>query len=112
MSRILVVDDDPAMRGIIGDALRQNGYDVDTACNGVQALTAFKRHRPDAMVLDLVMPAMDGPTLMRTMRDQTRWGRVPVVVISGHAQAQTSSELLGARACLLKPIDLLQLLEN
>jgi hypothetical protein len=51
MTRILVIDDDPAIRSVIGDALRQDGYQVDAAANGQQALTAFGKHRPDALVL-------------------------------------------------------------
>lgn len=112
MARILIVDDDPVIRSIVSDALRQDGYDVDSVCNGRQALAAFAQHRPDAMVLDLAMPAMDGPTLVRTLRDQTRWGRVPLVVVSGEPQAQVASRQLGARACLNKPFDLPELLER
>jgi CheY-like chemotaxis protein len=112
MSRILVVDDDAAIRAVIADALRQDGYEVDSVCNGLQALASFRNHRPDAIVLDLGMPVMDGPTLIRTLREQTQWGRVQVVVISGQSQSQTTSERLGARACLVKPLDLLQLLKS
>jgi CheY-like chemotaxis protein len=75
MTRILVIDDDPAIRSVIGDALRQDGYQVDAAANGQQALTAFGKHRPDALVLDLEMPVMDGPTLMRTLRERTKMGQ-------------------------------------
>src|SRR6266545_1041330 len=106
MSHILVVDHDAAIRSIVSDALRQAGYDVDCVCNGLQALTAFSKHRPDVMVLDMAMPLMDGPTLMRTLRDQTRWGAVPVVLISGQSEADALSGRIGARACLSKPMDL------
>ncbi|MBV9323942.1 MAG: response regulator [Chloroflexi bacterium] len=112
MPRILVVDDDQALRSIVSDALRQDGYQVDSVCNGRQALTAFGQHRPDAMVLDLAMPVMDGPTLVRTLRDQTRWGRVPMVVLSAETYADTAGARLGARACLRKPFDLGRLLET
>jgi CheY-like chemotaxis protein len=112
VARILIVDDDLAMRSIVADALRQDGYAVDSACNGLQALTAFRKHRPDALVLDLAMPVMDGPSLVRTLRDQTRWGGVPIVVISGRSQPQVASQRLGARACLEKPIDLSRLIET
>jgi CheY-like chemotaxis protein len=82
MARILVVDDDAAVRGVIAQALLEDGYQVDAACNVCQALAAFSKHRPDALVLDLEMPVMDGPTLMRTLRERTKWGRVPLVVVS------------------------------
>jgi len=110
MSRVLVVDDDSAMRSVVSDALRHEGYDVDCVCNGLQALTAFARHPPDALVLDIAMPGMDGVTLMRTLREQTRWGTVPVVVISGQPEPQRLGRQLGASACFSKPLDLLALI--
>ncbi len=73
MTRILVVDDDAAVRGVVTDVLREEGYQVDAACNGRQPLAAFRKHPPDALVLDLEMPIMDGPTLM--LRERTKWGR-------------------------------------
>src|SRR5919199_3344662 len=112
MPHILIVDDDVGMRAIVSDALRQEGYEVDSVCNGRQALTAFGQHRPDALVLDLSMPVMDGPALVRTLRDQTRWGSVPLIVVSGEPQAQAAGARLGARACLTKPFDLPELLET
>ena len=111
MSHILVVDDDSDVRSILADAFRQAGYDVDCVCNGVQALAAFRRHRPDAMVLDLAMPVMDGQTLVRTLRNQTKWGAVPVVIISGQSDPTTFRGRLGAHACFEKPLDLCSLLE-
>jgi CheY-like chemotaxis protein len=77
MARILIVDDDLAIRSIVADALRQDGYDVESVANGRQALTAFSHTRPDVVVLDLQMPGMDGPSLVHTLRAQTCRGIVP-----------------------------------
>jgi CheY-like chemotaxis protein len=82
MTRILVVDDDLSVRSVVGDTLRREGYEVDAVGNGRQTLAAFGKHRPDALVLDLEMPVMDGPTLVHTLRDRTKWGAVPLVVVS------------------------------
>jgi CheY-like chemotaxis protein len=112
MTRILVVDDDPGIRSVVGDALRQDGYQVDAVGNGRQALAAFGKHRPDALVLDLEMPVMDGPTLVRTLRERTKWGAVPLVVVSGTAGAVNAGPQLGARACLSKPFELSELLRS
>ncbi len=60
MTRILVVDDDAAVRSVVTEALLEDGYQVDAAGNGRQALAAFREHRPDALVLDLEMPIMNG----------------------------------------------------
>lgn len=106
MTRILVVDDDIAVRSIVSDALRQDGYVVDTAANGREALAAFSHRAPDAVVLDLSMPEMDGAGLVTTLREQTNWGRVPLVVVSSDSEAQAESVRLGARACVTKPFDL------
>jgi CheY-like chemotaxis protein len=110
MTRILVADDDPSVRSVVRDALQQDGYQVETVNTGRQALMAFARHRPALLLLDLSMPDMDGPCLMRTLRDQTRWGRVPMVVLSADAQAPEVSARLGAQACVPKPFDLEHLL--
>ena len=112
MTRILVVDDDPGVRRVVSDALRQDGYQVDAVGNGQQALAAFGKHRPDALVLDLQMPVMDGPTLVRTLRERTKWGAIPLVVVSGAVGAAETGPPLGARECLIKPFDLIVLLHS
>jgi len=80
--------------------------------NGQQALAAFGKHRPDALVLDLQMPVMDGPTLVRTLRERTKWGAIPLVVVSGALSAAEAGPQLGALACLTKPFDLSELLHS
>ncbi len=112
MVRILVVDDDPAVRSVVTDALQQDGYQVDAACNGQQALTSFAKHPPDALVLDLDMPVMDGPTLVRTLRERTKWGGVPLMVVSAESGLDQTGPRLGASACLSKPFDVGELLHN
>jgi CheY-like chemotaxis protein len=111
MTRILVADDDASVRNVVHDALRQQGYEVDAVCNGRQALTAIARQRPALVVLDLEMPELDGPGLVRTLRDQTCWGSMPLVVLSAAAEAQAIGQRLGARASLRKPFDLERLLD-
>jgi CheY-like chemotaxis protein len=63
-------------------------------------------------VLDLEMPVMVGPTLMRTLRERTTWGRVPLVVVSGTDGAAEAAPRLGTRACLNKPFELSDLLHT
>ena len=109
MTRILVVDDDPGVRAVVTDALRLDGYEVEAVANGQAALGAMGRRRPAALVLDLAMPSMDGPTLVRTLREQTCWGRLPLVVLSGTPGVGVAGARLGARACLRKPFALPEL---
>jgi CheY-like chemotaxis protein len=112
MTRILIVDDDAAVRSVVSQALAQDGYEVDAVANGRQALAAFREHPPDALVLDLEMPVMDGPTLMHSLRERPEWGRVPLVVVSGTDGAGEAAPRLGARACLRKPFDLSDLVHT
>jgi CheY-like chemotaxis protein len=109
MTRILVVDDDAGVRAVVTDALQLVGYEVEAVANGHEALSAMGRQRPAALVLDLAMPRMDGPALVRTLREQTRWGRVPLVLLSGTPGVGVASARLGARACLHKPFALPEL---
>jgi CheY-like chemotaxis protein len=110
VTRILVADDDSGVRGVVHDALQQDGYEVDAVCNGRQALSAIANHRPALIVLDLDMPEMDGPALVHTLRNQTRWGRLPLVILSGVPAAPEIGSRLGAQMCLCKPFDLERLL--
>ncbi len=112
MTRVLVVDDDADVRNEVTDALLGQGYQVDAASDGRQALAAFCKCRPDALVLDLEMPMADGPTLMHTLREGAIQGRVPLVVVSGNAFAVEVGFRLGACACLSKPFELSELLQS
>ncbi len=78
-SRILVVDDEPQIRRALGINLRARGYEVDTAESGERALELAARHHPDAVVLDLGLPGIDGVDVIRGLRG---WSRVPIVVLS------------------------------
>ena len=66
--RVLVVDDDPAVRESLRRSLKFNGYDIDLAADGEQALQAVASRRPDAVNLDVMMPRMDGLAACRALR--------------------------------------------
>ncbi|MBV9173586.1 MAG: response regulator, partial [Chloroflexi bacterium] len=59
-ARVLVVDDEPVIREVVAEALEFEGYAVETATNGAEALAKVRAHAPQAIVLDLMMPVMDG----------------------------------------------------
>src|SRR3954452_17022663 len=108
--RVLVVDDDTAVRDSLARTLRFEGYDVDTACDGLQALEAVAAAEPDAMILDVSMPNMDGLETCRRLRAA---GTVlPVLML-------TARDLVGDRVAgldagaydyLIKPFALQELL--
>ena len=102
---VLVVDDDPDILDMLRHALRGNGYAVETAANGLEALHRACRRLPDAVVLDLRMPTMDGRTFIAAWRRVTAGAPVPVVAISAQSRQPTAEEL-GVEAFLPKPFDL------
>ncbi len=111
MAYVLFVDDEASIRGLVADVLVSAGHAVDVAASGSQALSAMARRRPDVIVLDLMMPGMDGWAFLETLRTQTRWSEVPIIAASALHTPEAVNERLGVRACLHKPFDPASLLE-
>jgi CheY-like chemotaxis protein len=108
MPQILVVEDDEAIRGLVTEVLRDDGYDVSEAANGVEALAYVGGHRPDLIVLDLMMPVMDGWAFVEACRRNRTCSEVPIVVTSASHDLPRTAERLrayGVRTCLAKPFD-------
>jgi DNA-binding response OmpR family regulator len=111
-SYVLVVDDDPAIRGLVADALRSEGYAVDLAAHGREALEAMRARKPSAVVLDLMMPVMDGFSFMEACHLEQLCDGVHIVVISAvHDALQRVSEV-PVTACIAKPFDLDELVRT
>ena len=104
--RVLVVDDDDGVRTAVADVLELEGYEVITASNGVEALEQVRTARPDAVVLDLMMPVMDGWTFMEHCRREEVCAETPVLVMSAYRNLTETAPNLGAKACIAKPFDL------
>src|SRR6267378_8147235 len=108
MPNILVVEDDDAIRGLVSEVLRDDGYQVQEATNGVEALASLREIRPDLIVLDLMMPVMDGWTFVEECRRKQWCDGVPIVVTSASHDLPRTAERLrsfGVRTCLAKPFD-------
>jgi two-component system, OmpR family, response regulator MprA len=103
---VLVVDDEAAIRGLIADALDFDGYTVRTARDGADALEKVARDRPDAIILDLMMPVMDGRSFLSACRRDPRCADIPILVVSAAHDLGAIAPELGARACLAKPFDI------
>jgi len=112
--KILIVEDDADIRGLLTMRLRQRSYDTSFATDGMSALTVARRESPDLVVLDLGLPAGDGFTVMERMRAITSLADVPVVVITARDAAtnRKKAEAFGAAAFVEKPIDFDELLET
>ena len=102
MTRILVVDDEPAIRDFLRMALEDEGYSVATARDGREALDMIRRDPPDAILLDLMMPTMDGAEFLAMRRAVSAGSRCPVLVMSAVDGSHAAREL-GAAGFLAKP---------
>ena len=103
---VLVVDDDPAIRGLVADALRGEGYTVDLAAHGREALEAMRARRPSTVVLDLMIPVMDGFSFIEQCHKEQLCVDVPIVVISAVQDAMRRIKDVPVHACIAKPFDL------
>jgi chemotaxis protein histidine kinase CheA len=102
---VLVVDDSPSVRRVVSNMLRANGWEVQTARDGVEALEVIARQIPAAVLLDIEMPRMDGYELMATVRSQEQYRQLPLIVLTSRAATKHHQRAfqLGADAYLVKP---------
>ncbi len=102
---ILVCDDDPLLVDIVKFRLASRGYEVDVASDGGDALERIRARRPDAVVLDYMMPVMDGVALLRRLRENPETRQIPVIMLSARKQeADVVGALeLGASDYMVKP---------
>jgi CheY-like chemotaxis protein len=110
--RVLVVDDDDAARQVAAQSLRtMAGWDVVEAYCGAQAIESAKQHQPDAILLDVMMPAMDGPAMLAKLRAARATSHIPIVLLTAKVQAIRDGSLahLPVAAILPKPFDPLRL---
>jgi CheY-like chemotaxis protein len=106
--RVLVVDDDPVIRSTVAELLLDEGYEVDQAADGAEALATVGRSAPDVIVLDLMMPVLDGWAFVERCRELPVARDVPIVVMSATHSLHESAERLhamGVRAVVAKPFD-------
>jgi two-component system KDP operon response regulator KdpE len=108
-ARVLIVEDEPALLRALRINLRARGYAVATATAGREALAEARRHPPDAVLLDLGLPDIDGGNVIRELRG---WSHVPVIVLSGRAGSGDKIGALdaGADDYVTKPFDMEELL--
>ena len=106
--RVLVVDDDPDIRELLFTALEDEGFEVVPAGNGQEALAIIETFRPDVIVLDLMMPVMDGWQFAAELR--ARDEDIPIVLLSAARDLRTHAKALSAAEIIEKPFDLSELL--
>jgi CheY-like chemotaxis protein len=113
-ARILVVDDDTALRDALAEVLRENGFEVACASDGSEALDRLEdAPPPHVILLDLSMPVMDGWSFRAAQRRDPRLASIPTIVLSALiGSSPRALENLAPAAALQKPFDLQRLIET
>lgn len=109
--RVLVVDDEPMVRDTLGQVLSDEGYVVDLAVDGETALERVHATRPDAILLDLMMPGMNGRQFLQALRDEPAFASVPVMIMTAVHGLEISATL-GASEVVEKPFNVDELLNK
>ena len=118
MALVLVVDDDPAARKPLARLMEQEGYEVDCAADACIALSRVMHRAPDLILLDIMIPRMDGLTLLWRIRETSAGREIPVIIITGHDDEENvrRAHELGVKQFLVKSrykvCDLLELVRR
>jgi CheY-like chemotaxis protein len=113
--KILIIDDEEDIREVAALSLETvAGWTVITANSGAQGLARAIEHQPDAILLDVMMPGMDGPTTFRELRKNSATASIPVLLLTAKVQASDQRRFadLGVQAILFKPFDPLTLAQQ
>lgn len=110
--RVLIADDDMLVRELLGAVLEASPFELVYAEDGLEALDAVRRHRPDCVILDLMMPGMDGLEVCRRLRQDPETAAVRVVMLTANALAARGDwRAAGVDVLLTKPFGALDLLD-
>ena len=104
--RVLLIESDRSTREIVAGYLRNAGYKVGQAANGLQALERMSDFSPDVVVLDLELPVMSGERFVEALRREPSLAATPIVLLSAADDLPSATAALGARGALAKPVDL------
>lgn len=112
--KILVIDDEPNIVQTLQDRLEMNEYEVLTACNGKDGLQLALDEKPDVILLDVIMPIMDGHEMLEILRKNPDGKNIAVIMLTARSQTQ---DIARANSCgiedyIVKPFDLSELLEK
>jgi len=112
--KILIVDDEPNIVRTLKDRLEMNEYDVITGSNGQEGLERAIKDQPDIILLDVIMPLMDGLEMLEALRRRPECSNMAVIMLTARSQTQ---DIARAKSCgiedyIVKPFDLSELLEK
>jgi two-component system, chemotaxis family, chemotaxis protein CheY len=103
---ILIVEDDDDIRHVLADALQEAGFAVAMAMNGFDALDQIEQHPPDAILLDLMMPVMDGWQFLEACRADPRAEQIPIGILSAAPKLLKTADAWGVQVAIGKPFTL------
>ena len=111
--QVLVVDDDPLVVKVLRDPLERAGYHVNVAFHGLEALKKVKEQKPDLIILDILMPLLDGFKVARLLKFDKRFQDIPIIVLTSRATEgeRKMGEQVGANEFLYKPFRLPQVMD-
>jgi len=112
--RILIIEDDPSFSRAINHIVEKEGYEVSTASNGMTGLRMAKDNPPDLLILDVMLPGLDGFEICSQLRADESTEKLPIIMLSAKGQEadKTTGLSVGANEYLTKPIDRALLLEK
>jgi CheY-like chemotaxis protein len=104
MPKILIVEDEPELLQVLSDTLKQEEFKVIEAKNGVEGLEAILNSKPDLILLDILMPVMDGVAMLKEIKINEAFKNIPVIVLTNYSDTQKIAEAmeLGAYGYLIK----------
>ncbi len=104
MKKVIIVEDEEILRNLLEKKLKEQGYGVDTAVDGEDGLAKIKANRPDLILLDIVMPKMNGIEMLEEMKKDASLSGIPVIVVSNSGQPVEidKAQALGAKDWIVK----------
>ncbi len=107
VGKILLADDEPDMTRVIGKSLEISGYEVIIANDGIECISKARHEQPDVILLDNVMPNMDGLTALEKLRSSKRTQDIPVIIVTALADEDSIARAMkgGADSYVVKPFD-------
>lgn len=112
--KVLIVDDEPDIVQTLQDRLEMNGYCITTACNGKEGFERAIQEKPDIILLDVIMPVMDGFEMLEALRKHPELKDCPVIMVTARSQTHDIARAKGGGVedYIVKPFDLSELLEK
>jgi two-component system alkaline phosphatase synthesis response regulator PhoP len=113
-ARVLVVDDEPDLVRILEFGLKAAGYVVETASDGQEGLKKAREQKPDIILLDLMLPKLDGYKVCRLLKFDERYKHIPIMILSARTQEgdQNLAHEMGANRFLTKPYEFSEILQH